>query len=167
MPDRRDLFEADSRFVWHPYTSDPPVGPRTVVTRAEGAYLYDHTGKAYFDSSSSWWCVLHGHCHPRLVKAIQEQTAVLDHMLFAPHTHEVAVELAEKLVSQMGAPFSKVFFSDDGSTAVEAALKMALQYWNNRGDTERRYFLSLEEGYHGDTWCDLRRLCTRVSPFLR
>ncbi|MCB0405970.1 MAG: adenosylmethionine--8-amino-7-oxononanoate transaminase [Bdellovibrionales bacterium] len=151
MADTDSVLAADSRFVWHPYTSDPVVGPRALITRGRGAYLYDDSGKAYFDSSSSWWCVLHGHCHPRLVKAIQTQAAKLDHLLFAPHTHEVAVELAEMLLALLGAPFSKVFFSDDGSTAVEAALKMALQYWNNRGESGRRYFLSLEEGYHGDT----------------
>lgn len=137
--------------LWHPYTAVPSQRPRKLMVRAEGAYVYDSTGKAYFDATSSWWCNLHGHCHPALVSALTRQSAILDQVLFAPHAHPVAVEFAELLINKLGSPFEKVFFSDDGSTAVEAALKMALQYWANRGETARSEFLSLELGYHGDT----------------
>ncbi len=119
--------------------------------RAEGAYVFNADGKAYFDATSSWWCNLHGHCHPELVSALSEQAKTLDQILFAPHAHPVALELADALLAKLGGGFKKVFFSDDGSTAVEVALKMALQYWANRGQGQRRKFLSLELGYHGDT----------------
>lgn len=121
------------------------------MVRAQGAYIFNSEGKRYFDATSSWWCNLHGHCHPDLVAALHRQSQTLDQILFAPHAHPVALELATALLEKLGAPFEKVFFSDDGSTAVEAALKMALQYWVNQGQPRRKSFLSLELGYHGDT----------------
>lgn len=136
--------------VWHPYTANPHQGPRRLLTRASGAFVYDSDDNALFDATSSWWCNIHGHCHPDLVSALHRQAQRLDQILFAPHAHPVALELAAGLVTRLGEPFRKVFFSDDGSTAVEAALKMALQYWFNRGQS-RNEFLSLELGYHGDT----------------
>jgi adenosylmethionine-8-amino-7-oxononanoate transaminase len=145
------LKPIDSSPLWHPYTAVPSERPRKLMVRAEGAYIYDAEGKKYFDATSSWWCNLHGHCHPDLVKALSSQAAQLDQILFAPHAHPVAIEFSELLLSKLGHPFEKLFFSDDGSTAVEAALKMALQYWSNRGEKDRTEFLSLELGYHGDT----------------
>ncbi len=146
----RILPDIESGPLWHPYTAVPSRRPRKLMVKAAGAYVVDSTGKAYFDATSSWWCNLHGHCHPALVEALNRQSATLDQVLFAPHAHPVAVEFAELLTKKLGSPFEKVFFSDDGSTAVEAALKMALQYWANRGES-RSEFLSLELGYHGDT----------------
>lgn len=137
--------------VWHPYTAVPYEGPRALITRAQGAYVFEASGRAIFDGTSSWWCNLHGHCHPDLVAALHRQAQTLDQILFAPHAHPVALEFASQLLSKMGDPFRKVFFSDDGSTSVEAAIKMALQYWVNTGHPERTQFLSLELGYHGDT----------------
>ncbi|MBY0370942.1 adenosylmethionine--8-amino-7-oxononanoate transaminase [bacterium] len=137
--------------IWHPYTAVPATGPRALITKGHGAYLYDAEGKAYFDATSSWWCNLHGHSHPALVEALEKQARVLDQILLAPHAHPVVLEFCQALLDQMGAPFSKVFLSDDGSTAVEAGLKMALQYWHRQGQPQRREFLSLELGYHGDT----------------
>lgn len=143
------ILERDSHSVWHPYTSEPSQGPKTVWERAEGAYVYDETGKKFFDATASWWCQLHGHCHPRLVQAMTDQAKQLDQVLFAPHTHPTAVELADRLSALLG--MDRVFFSDDGSTAVEAGLKMALQYWHLKNRPKKRLFLSLTEGYHGDT----------------
>lgn len=144
-------LERDSRLVWHPYTPVPHHGPRALLTRAEGAYVYDKDGRALFDATSSWWCNIHGHCHPRLVEALHRQASQLDQVLFSPHSHPVAIELADRLVEKLGKPFAKVFYSDDGSTAVEAALKMALQYWQLAGEARRTKFVSLQNAYHGDT----------------
>jgi adenosylmethionine-8-amino-7-oxononanoate transaminase len=145
------LKPIDVSSVWHPYTAIPQTGPRELLVRAKGAYVYDSNDRALFDGTSSWWCNLHGHCHPDLVAALHAQAQTLDQVLFAPHAHPVALELADALLAKMGAPFEKVFFSDDGSTAIEAALKMVLQYWVNRGQPQRSRFLSIELGYHGDT----------------
>jgi len=149
-----NILARDAATVWHPFMPEPWLGPKAVFTRGRGAHLFDEKGKSYYDATSSWWCNTHGHCHPRLVEALRRQAGELDQMLFSPHTHPVAVELAEALIRKLGPPFEKVFFSDDGSTAVEAALKMALQYWRNRGHSRnepRDRFLSVHLGYHGDT----------------
>ncbi len=145
------FLSRDEHAVWHPYTPVPHLGPKAVFTRAKGSYVFDETGKRYFDATSSWWCITHGHCHPRLVAALAKQAATLDQVLFSPHTHPLAVELSESLLEVLGGRFSRVFFSDDGSTAVEAAMKMAVQYWVNRGVKGRNRFLTVERGYHGDT----------------
>lgn len=149
--DTTHTLMTDAQYVWHPYTAIPHTGPRTSLVRAEGAFLWDESGHRLYDATSSWWSQIHGHCHPRLVDALSKQASTLDQVLFAPHTHPVAARLSEKLVRTIGAPFQRVFYSDDGSTAVEAALKMAAQYWQNKGQPQRRHFLSIEEGYHGDT----------------
>ncbi len=146
-----DWLERDEKAVWHPYTGLPVLGPKRVITRAAGSYLFDEGGKRYFDATSSWWCQIHGHCHPRLVKALSHQAANLDQMLFAPHTHPTAIELSERLLSVTRSQFGKVFFSDNGSTAVEVAMKLAVQHWAHRGEKKRVRFLSLEHAYHGDT----------------
>ncbi len=145
------LGPIESAPVWHPYTASPVQGPRELIVRGEGSYLYNERGKAFFDATSSWWCCLHGHCHPELVEALHRQASQLDQILFAPHAHPVALGFAEDLLGKLGPSFSKVFYSDDGSTSVEAGLKMALQYWVNKGQPNRNRFLSLELGYHGDT----------------
>lgn len=138
--------------LWHPYTPVPALGPAsTLFVRAEGAHVYDDKGKKYLDGTGSWWCQVHGHCHPRLVAALTKQASQLDQILFSPHTHPVAIDLSEALLKKLGSPFTRLFFSDDGSTAVEVALKMAIQYWVNRGQPKRTRFLSLGRGYHGDT----------------
>ena len=118
---------------------------------AQGAWLTLADGRRIFDGLSSWWSTLHGHGHPTIVRAIAEQAARLDHVLFAGCTHPPAVALAERLIAAAPGGFSRVFFSDNGSTAVEVALKMAFQYHINRGTSRRRHFICLEGGYHGDT----------------
>ncbi len=145
------LLTRDEKVLWHPYTPVPHLGPKAVFTRAAGSYVYDESGRRYFDATSSWWCITHGHCHPRLVSALTRQAAQMDQVLFSPHTHPLAVELSETLLGVLGSRFDRVFFSDDGSTAVEAAMKMAVQYWVNRGVRGRNRFLTMERAYHGDT----------------
>ncbi|MBE0604039.1 MAG: adenosylmethionine--8-amino-7-oxononanoate transaminase [Deltaproteobacteria bacterium] len=138
---------------WHPYTqmsthaADPPLR----IDRAQGLFLFDGDGNRYYDAISSWWCVVHGHGHPRIREAVARQMERLDHVLFAGVTHEPAELLSERLVSIAPDGLSRVFFSDNGSTAVEVALKMSLQYWRNAGLPRKTGFLCLERGYHGDT----------------
>jgi adenosylmethionine-8-amino-7-oxononanoate aminotransferase len=130
------------------------------IARAEAVYLIDESGNKYIDAISSWWTNLHGHSHPHIAKRIYEQAQRLEHVLFAGCTHEPAVQLAESLLPLLPGNFSKVFYSDNGSTAVEVALKMAIQYWKNKeaGDASpsrpisRNKILALKNSYHGDTF---------------
>ena len=146
-----DLVERDRRVVWHPYTQMKTADPPIAVARAEGALLFDDKGGTYIDAISSWWVCLHGHSMPHIIQRIQEQLARLDHVIFAGFTHYPAVELAERLLEKMPTSHTRLFFSDNGSTAVEVGVKMAIQYWVNRGKPRRR-ILGLESGYHGDTF---------------
>src|SRR5262245_7923213 len=114
MSDGRDISRDP---IWHPFTTIPHSGPRGIFARAQGAYVTDTAGRSFYDATSSWWCVLHGHCHPRLVEALRRQAGELDQILLAPHTHLVADALAKKLLERTNGTFSKVFFSDNGSTA--------------------------------------------------
>ncbi|GAB4237845.1 MAG: adenosylmethionine--8-amino-7-oxononanoate transaminase [Deltaproteobacteria bacterium] len=153
MTGRNDGLRNDLRHNWHPYTqmstlvSDPPM----LVDRAEGLFLFDAEGNRYYDAISSWWCNVHGHGHPKIREAVTRQMARLDHVLFAGVTHEPAVRLASRLAAAAPEGLSRVFFSDNGSTAVEVALKMSLQCWRNLGRQERTGFVCLDHGYHGDT----------------
>lgn len=136
--------------VWHPFTQHGLQQPIPLVERSEGAFLYTQDGKRVLDMISSWWVITHGHCHPRIVEAIQQQAAKLDQMIFAGWTHEPAEKLATGLVEMLPVDLPHVFYSDSGSTAVEVALKMALGYWHNLG-VERHKVIVLEHSYHGDT----------------
>lgn len=147
-----DLPQRDSKVIWHPYTQHGIEPDPLPVVRAKGAFLELADGRQLLDGISSWWATLHGHSHPALVAAISEQAARLDHVLFAGATHEPAVQLAEQLLGIVPKGLSRVFYSDDGSTAVEAAIKMVLQAWVHRGHPERRVFLAMEGAYHGDTF---------------
>lgn len=145
------LLDRDARVLWHPYTqmlTQPPLLP---VVRAEGVYLYTEDGRRILDGISSWWVNIHGHSHPKLNEALARQAREVEHVLFAGCTHRPAVELAERLLSLVPRGLTRVFYSDNGSTAVEVALKMALQYWSNLGQPQRRTFLKLTNAYHGDT----------------
>jgi adenosylmethionine-8-amino-7-oxononanoate aminotransferase len=145
------LGDLDALRVWHPYTQHKTAPPPVAIARAVGACLFDHSGKKILDAISSWWVTLHGHAHPMIASAISEQTRILEQVIFAGFTHEPAVRLADELVEVMPRGLTRVFFSDNGSTAVEAALKMALQYWRNHGEN-RRLIVALENAYHGDTF---------------
>jgi len=121
------------------------------IERAEGLFLYDAQGNRYYDAISSWWCVVHGHGHPRIREAVARQMERMDHVMFGGITHEPAERLSEQLVEITPEELTKVFYSDNGSTAVEVALKMSLQYWRNMGKEEKSKFVCLDRGYHGDT----------------
>src|SRR5262249_54950342 len=119
------LVDRDARVLWHPWTQHATAGAPVPIVSAEGAWLTAADGKRYLDGISSWWACIHGHGHPRLVAAMERQARRLDHVLLAGFTHEPAVALAERLAAMTGLP--RVFYSDDGSTAVETALKMAFR----------------------------------------
>ena len=146
-----NLNDRDRAHVWHPYTqmlTQPPLLP---IVRGEGVYLYTEDGRKILDGISSWWVNIHGHSHPKLNAALAAQAAEIEHVIFAGCTHRPAVELAERLVEVMPAGLERVFYSDNGSTAVEAAIKMAVQYWRNRGEAQRTGLITLHHAYHGDT----------------
>ncbi|MDD5136382.1 MAG: adenosylmethionine--8-amino-7-oxononanoate transaminase [Candidatus Omnitrophica bacterium] len=146
-------IKKDLKYNWHPYTQmkDCRAFPPVMIEKAGGIKLYDRSGNFYYDTIASWWCNVHGHNHPRIVKAITEQAGRLDHLLFAGFTHRGAILLAERLVSIAPENLKRVFFSDNGSTAVETALKMSFQYWRNIGKKAKTGFIALDAGYHGDT----------------
>jgi adenosylmethionine-8-amino-7-oxononanoate aminotransferase len=149
-----ELVASDRRHIWHPFTQqeawehdDSPL----VIDRAEGTNLYDVDGNAYIDGVASLWCNVHGHRHPAIDGAVTEQLAKVAHSTMLGLTHAPAIELAEKLVRIAPPGLSRVFYSDSGSTAVEIALKMAFQWWAQRGERQRTDFICLQNAYHGDT----------------
>lgn len=145
------LQERDKNVVWHPFTQLKAAPLPIVIIKGEGAYFYDKNGKRYIDGIASWWVNVHGHCHPYLTKKISEQLQTLEHTLFSGFTHEPAVQLAERLLKRLPNNQSKIFYSDNGSTAVEVALKMAFQYWSNQSIPKTKV-IAFENGYHGDTF---------------
>ncbi len=145
------LSERDLKVIWHPYTQMQTAAPPVGIVRGEGACLYDEEGKCYIDAVSSWWVNIHGHAHPYIATKVAEQLQKLEHVIFAGFTHEPAIELAERLLKIIPDNQSKVFYSDNGSTAVEVAIKMCLQYWYNRGE-QRTKIIAFKNAYHGDTF---------------
>lgn len=146
------LTERDQKVIWHPYTQMKNALPHIPVVRGEGVYLFDEDGKKYIDAVSSWWVNIHGHAHPHIAKKVAEQLSVLEHVIFAGFTHEPAVRLAERLLELLPGDQEKVFYTDNGSTAVEVALKMCLQFWSNTGHKARTKIIAFKEAYHGDTF---------------
>lgn len=146
-----DWIELDKRHVWHPYTQARTAPDPLPVERAEGAWLITPDGRRVFDAVSSWWVTLHGHAHPHIARAVADQAARLEQVIFAGCAHEPAARLAAELAEVLPGNLERIFFSDNGSTAVEVALKMCMQFWSNRGE-ERTRFLALEDAYHGDTF---------------
>ena len=145
------LVERDLAVIWHPYTQMKTALPPIPIVRGEGAYLFAEDGTRYIDAVSSWWTNIHGHAHPHIAKKVAEQLLKLEHVIFAGFTHPTAVELAERLLSILPDNQEKVFYSDNGSTAVEVAMKMCLQYWHNTGQN-RTKILAFKNAYHGDTF---------------
>jgi len=145
------LQERDKKAVWHPFTQIKIAPLPIVIVKGEGVYLYDEQGKKYIDAIASWWVNIHGHCHPYLTKKISEQLQTLEHAIFSGFTHAPAIQLAERLLKRLPDNQSKIFYSDNGSTAVEVALKMAFQYWSNQS-INRTKVVAFENGYHGDTF---------------
>ncbi|WP_205513337.1 adenosylmethionine--8-amino-7-oxononanoate transaminase [Longitalea arenae] len=146
------LTERDKKVVWHPYTPQKSMPEPIPVVKGEGVYIIDANGKAYIDAISSWWVTIHGHANRYIADKIYEQAKTLEQVIFAGFTHEPAVRLAERLLDILPGQFAKVFYSDNGSTAVEVGVKMALQFWWNRGNTQRNKVLALTHSYHGDTF---------------
>ncbi|MEO5345737.1 MAG: adenosylmethionine--8-amino-7-oxononanoate transaminase [Magnetococcus sp. YQC-9] len=144
------LIALDLAHVWHPYTQQATAPQPVPIASGRGAWLYGVEGEAYLDLIASWWVAIHGHAHPVIAEAIAVQARTLEQVIFAGLTHEPAVRLAEALVQRLPAGLTRIFFSDDGSTAVEVAMKMACHYWRNVGQRRGR-FLVFERGYHGDT----------------
>ena len=145
------LAERDLKVIWHPYTQMKTALPPVPIVSGEGACLYDENGKRYIDAVSSWWVNIHGHAHPYIAQKVAEQLNKLEHVIFAGFTHEPAVELAERLLAILPSNQQKAFYSDNGSTAVEVAIKMCLQYWHNHG-ISRTKILAFNNAYHGDTF---------------
>jgi len=138
--------------IWRPFTQmqlAPVALPK--VAQARGSNLILHNGQKIIDAISSWWVITHGHCTPEIVKAIQDQSQDLDQVLFANFTHQIGEDLSDELLSLLPSHFQKVFFSDNGSTAVEVALKMSVQSWMQKGEPQKNKFLSFSHSYHGDT----------------
>ncbi len=149
----KNLSQWDKQYVWHPFTpmqlwleSEP-----LVIERGEGVYLYDSDGNRYIDGISSLWCNVHGHCHRHINAAICDQLEKIAHSTLLGLASQPSIELAKRLVEITPAGLTKVFYSDSGATAVEIALKMAFQYWRNRGQKQRTKFIALKQSYHGDT----------------
>lgn len=146
-----NLSQRDKAVIWHPFTQAQTAKDPIAIVRAEGIWLYAEDGQRYLDGTSSWWVNAHGHCHPYIADQVAQQAAQLEHIIFAGFTHEPAVSLAEKLLAVLPGNQSRIFYSDNGSTSVEVALKMALQFHFNRGE-ERTKILAFSNAYHGDTF---------------
>jgi adenosylmethionine-8-amino-7-oxononanoate aminotransferase len=137
--------------IWHPFTNAALDPPPLRVVRAEGVWLYTGDGQKILDAISSWWVNLHGHANPHIAAAIAEQARKMEHVILAGFTHDAAEELATRLQKWLPGELTHLFFSDDGSTAVEVALKLAVQYFSNQQRPEKREIVALAHGYHGDT----------------
>lgn len=146
-----DLAERDRAVLWHPFTQMQTAPLPVPIVRGEGSVLYGADGRTYLDMISSWWVNIHGHAHPHIAGRVAAQLRILEHVIFAGFTHEPAVELAERLLAILPPNQARIFYSDNGSTAVEVALKMAFQYWHNLGKP-RRKVVAFESAYHGDTF---------------
>ncbi|MFC5358755.1 adenosylmethionine--8-amino-7-oxononanoate transaminase [Azospirillum himalayense] len=147
-----DTIALDRRHVWHPFTQAQTAPEPLAVTHGKGVSLFTEDGREILDLISSWWVNLHGHAHPAIAGAIAEQAHRLEQVIFADFTHSPAARLAARLAEVLPGGLGRVFYSDNGSTAVEVALKLAWQYWRNQGEGQRRRFLAFEGSYHGDTF---------------
>lgn len=156
------LMDLDRHHVWHPYAAMPNPTPVFPVQSARGVYLHLETGETLVDGMASWWTCIHGYNHPRLNRAAHEQMERMAHVMFGGLTHQPAVQLAQRLIHLTPEPLQHVFFCDSGSVAVEVAMKMAIQYWHNRGQPQKQHFLTLRHGYHGDTFAAMS-VCDPVN----
>ncbi len=147
------LAARDSRVLWHPCTQmkDHETLPPIPIRRGQGVWLEDFDGKRYLDAVSSWWVNLFGHANPRINAALHDQLNLLEHVIFAGFTHEPAVRLSEQLVALTPPGLTRCFFADNGSAAVEVAIKMSFHYWRNRGRPRKTRFITLANSYHGET----------------
>jgi adenosylmethionine---8-amino-7-oxononanoate aminotransferase len=141
-----------SNAIWYPFTQMKTAQESIHIERAKDALLYTKDGREYIDAISSWWVNIHGHAHPQIAEAIAAQAYKLEQVIFAGFTHSPAIELADNLISILPHQFAKVFFSDNGSTSVEVAIKLALQFWHNQGFRYKTKIIAFENSYHGDTF---------------
>ena len=148
----KQLLDIDKAHIWHPYSamaSDHPVYP---VASANGVRLKLTDGRELIDGMSSWWCAIHGYNHPQMNRALEQQLKKMSHVMFGGLTHQPAVALAAQLLALTPDALQSVFFSDSGSVSVEVAMKMAIQYWSAKGQSNKKHFLTIRNGYHGDTF---------------
>ena len=146
------MIRNDKSPIWHPYTQMKLADTPIKIAHAKAAVLFAADGKEYIDAISSWWVNIHGHAHPAIAHAIAEQAKTLEQVIFAGFTHEPAIRLATRLLDILPDKLTKIFYSDNGSTAVEVAIKMALQYWTNQGHDQKKRIIAFENAYHGDTF---------------
>jgi adenosylmethionine---8-amino-7-oxononanoate aminotransferase len=152
MQSLQQLLDFDRLHVWHPYAAMPNLLPVFPVESAQGVHIQLMDGRSLIDGISSWWTCIHGYNHPRLNQAAHAQIERMSHIMFGGLTHQPAVDLAMKLITLTPAELQQVFFCDSGSVAVEVAMKMAMQYWTNLGLPQKQRFLTIRNGYHGDTF---------------
>jgi adenosylmethionine-8-amino-7-oxononanoate aminotransferase len=145
------MINNDKLYVWHPYASAVDKNPLYVVEKAKGVHIYLKSGEKLIDGMSSWWCVINGYNHPELNKAIKRQLEKFSHVMFGGFTHKPAVDLAKKINEITPSNLQKVFFSDSGSVSVEVAMKFAIQYWYSQDKFQKKKFVTVRNGYHGDT----------------
>jgi adenosylmethionine---8-amino-7-oxononanoate aminotransferase len=162
MQSLQQLLDFDRQHVWHPYAAMPNSLPVFPVASAQGVRLHLMDGRSLIDGISSWWTCIHGYNHPRLNRAAHAQIDRMSHVMFGGLTHQPAVDLSRKLVDMTAADLQHVFFCDSGSVAVEVAMKMAVQYWHNRGLPQKQGFLTIRNGYHGDTFAAMS-VCDPVN----
>lgn len=146
------LAEKDYEIIWHPYTHQKNRTHAIPISRGKKTVLYDEEGKKYIDAISSWWVNIHGHGNKYIARQLYTQAKKLEQVIFAGFTHQPAVELAERLLKILPGNFARIFYSDNGSTATEVAIKIALQFWMNKGDEKRNKILAFHHSYHGDTF---------------
>ena len=146
------LTEKDFEYIWHPYTHQKDRPPAIPILKGKKTILYDEYGKKYIDGISSWWVNIHGHGNKYIAKKVYNQAKKLQQVIFAGFTHQPAIVLAQKLIKILPGNFSKIFYSDNGSTATEVAIKMSLQYWLNKGEKQKTKILAFHHSYHGDTF---------------
>jgi adenosylmethionine-8-amino-7-oxononanoate aminotransferase len=152
MQSLQQLLDFDRLHVWHPYAAMPSLLPVFPVESAQGVHIQLMDGRSLIDGISSWWTCIHGYNNPRLNQAAYAQIEQMSHIMFGGLTHRPAVDLAQKLIAITPEELQQVFFCDSGSVAVEVAMKMAVQYWYNRGLPQKQRFLTIRNGYHGDTF---------------
>lgn len=147
-----NLQERDQKVIWHPFTPQKDMTPPIPIVKGKGSLLYAEDGTTYIDAISSWWVTLHGHAHPYIAEQLYRQAQTLEQVIFAGFTHEPAVALAEGLLAILPGNMSRIFYSDNGSTSTEVAIKMAIQFWWNKGNNQRNKLLAFNNSYHGDTF---------------
>lgn len=146
------ITSKDQQYIWHPFTRQKDMAAPLAIVKGKGTLLFDEKGNSYIDAISSWWVNLHGHGHPYIAEKIYHQALELEQVIFAGFTHRPAVELAERLLPILPGSFARIFYSDNGSTSTEVALKMSIQYWWNRGEKHRNKIIAFKNSYHGDTF---------------